>query len=138
RDGSGTLYLYRGNGNGTGFAAKQRIGTGWGQFNALLGAGDISGDGRADLIARATDGRLYLYEGTGVAASPFKAKKLIGSGWGSFTALAAPGDMNGDGRADLVARGGNGTLYRYDSDGKGNFKPGATVGTGWNTYSGLY
>ncbi|MFE7381584.1 FG-GAP-like repeat-containing protein [Streptomyces zhihengii] len=138
RDGSGTLYLYRGNGSGTGFAAKQRIGTGWGQFNALLGAGDISGDGRADLIARATDGRLYLYEGTGVAASPFKAKKLIGSGWGSFTALAAPGDMNGDGRADLVARGGNGTLYRYDSDGKGNFKPRATVGTGWNTYSGLY
>ena len=49
-----------------------------------------------------------------------------------------PADMNGDGRADLVARGGNGTLYRYDSDGKGNFKPGATVGTGWNTYSGLY
>ncbi|MFC9267741.1 FG-GAP repeat domain-containing protein [Streptomyces zhihengii] len=136
RDGSGTLYLYRGNGYGTGFAAKQRIGTGWGQFNALIGAGDISGDGRADLIARATDGKLYLYEGTGVAASPFKAKKLIGSGWGSFT-LAAPGDMNGDGRADLVARSGNGTLYRYDSDGKGNFKPRVSLGTGWNTYASI-
>ncbi|WP_261993841.1 FG-GAP-like repeat-containing protein [Streptomyces sp. t39] len=138
RDGSGTLYLYRGNGYGTGFASKQKVGTGWGRFDALLGAGDLSGDGRADLVARAGDGRLYLYEGTGNAASPFRGKKLIGSGWGSFTALAAPGDMNGDGRADLVARGGNGTLHRYDADGKGNFRPRATVGSGWNTYSGLY
>ncbi|MFF8844922.1 FG-GAP repeat domain-containing protein [Streptomyces sp. NPDC015127] len=138
RDGSGVLYLYRGYGTGSGFAAKQRIGTGWGQFNALLGAGDISGDGRADLIARAKDGKLYLYEGTGVASAPFKAKKLIGSGWGSFTKLAAPGDMNGDGRADLVARTSGGTLYRYDSDGRGNFKPKASIGTGWNTYTGLY
>ncbi|MEV4684556.1 FG-GAP repeat domain-containing protein [Streptomyces kurssanovii] len=138
RDGSGVLHLYRGNGNGTGFAAKQRIGSGWGQFNALLGAGDISGDGRADLVARAKDGKLYLYEGTGVAAAPFKAKKLIGSGWGSYTKLAAPGDMTGDGRADIIARTSGGTLYRYDSDGKGNFKPRASIGTGWNTYSGLY
>jgi hypothetical protein len=138
RDGSGVLYLYRGNGNGTGFAAKQRIGSGWGQFNALLGAGDISGDGRADLVARAKDGKLYLYEGTGAAAAPFRAKKLIGSGWGSYTKLAAPGDMTGDGRADIVARTSGGTLYRYDSDGKGNFKPKASIGTGWNTYSGLY
>lgn len=137
RDGSGTLYLYRGHGLGTGFTAKQKIGTGWGQFNALVGAGDISGDGRADLVARAKDGKLYLYEGTGVATAPFRAKKLIGPGWGSFTALAAPGDMNGDGRADLVARSGNGTLYRYDSDGKGNFKPKVSIGTGWNTYSSL-
>jgi hypothetical protein len=138
RDGSGVLYLYRGNGNGTGFAAKQRIGSGWGQFNALLGAGDISGDGRADLVARAKDGKLYLYEGTGAAAAPFKAKRLIGSGWGAYTKLAAPGDMTGDGRADIVARTSGGTLYRYDSDGKGNFKPKASIGTGWNTYSGLY
>lgn len=138
RDGSGVLYLYRGHGTGSGFAAKQRIGTGWGQFNVLVGAGDISGDGRADLIARAKDGRLYLYEGTGVASAPFKAKKLIGSGWGQYTKLAAPGDMNGDGRADLVARTSGGTLYRYDSDGKGGFKPRVSIGTGWNTYTGLY
>ncbi|QNP67451.1 FG-GAP repeat domain-containing protein [Streptomyces genisteinicus] len=136
RDGSGTLYLYRGNGNATGFAAKQKIGTGWGQFNALIGAGDLSGDGRADLLARATDGKLYLYEGTGSAAAPFKAKKLIGSGWGSYT-LAAPGDMDGDGRADLVARHSSGTLYRYDSDGKGNFKPRVSLGGGWNTYASI-
>ncbi|MFI2371976.1 FG-GAP repeat domain-containing protein [Streptomyces sp. NPDC018833] len=138
RNSAGELFLYRGNGSGTGFAAKQRIGSGWGQFNVLVGAGDISGDGRADLIARAKDGNLYLYQGTGVASAPFAAKKLIGSGWGQYTKLATPGDMNGDGRADLVARTGDGVLYRYDSNGKGGFLPRAKIGTGWNTYSGLY
>ncbi|NWF27171.1 VCBS repeat-containing protein [Streptomyces sp. PKU-EA00015] len=138
RNSAGELFLYRGNGTGTGFAAKQRIGSGWGQFNVLVGAGDISGDGRADLIARAKDGSLYLYQGTGVASAPFKAKKLIGTGWNQYNKFAAPGDMTGDGRADLVARTSDGVLYRYDSDGKGGFKPKAKIGTGWNTYTGLY
>ncbi|MEU0372733.1 VCBS repeat-containing protein [Streptomyces sp. NPDC006283] len=138
RNSAGELFLYRGNGQGTGFAARQKVGSGWGQFNVLTGAGDISGDGRADLIARAKDGKLYLYEGTGSASAPFKAKKLIGSGWGQYNKFAALADMTGDGRADLVARAVDGTLYRYDADGKGNFKPKAKIGTGWGTYSSLF
>ena len=33
-----------------------------------LGVGDYNGDGRADLMARATDGRLWLYPGNGAGA----------------------------------------------------------------------
>ncbi|WP_261994126.1 FG-GAP-like repeat-containing protein [Streptomyces sp. t39] len=138
RNSAGELFLHRGNGNGTGFASKLRVGSGWGQFNVLTGAGDISGDGRGDLIARARDGRLYLYEGTGVSSAPFRAKKLIGSGWGQFGRFAVVSDMTGDGRADLLARASDGTMYRYDADGRGNFKPRVKLGPGWNTYSSLF
>ncbi|MCX4823672.1 VCBS repeat-containing protein [Streptomyces sp. NBC_01142] len=138
RDGSGALYLYRGNGTGTAFATKVRIGGGWQQFNKLAGAGDLTGDGRADLLARAKDGKLYLYPGTGVATAPFAAKKLIGGGWQQFTQLAAPGDLTGDGRGDLLARTSAGELFRYDANGAGGFKAKAKIGTGWNTYSSLH
>ncbi|NWF28091.1 VCBS repeat-containing protein [Streptomyces sp. PKU-EA00015] len=138
RDSAGVLYLYRGNGNGSAFAARQKIGTGWGQFTVLAGAGDIDGDGRADLVARAKDGSLYLYAGTGTATVPFKAKKLIGTGWNQFNKFVAPGDLTGDGRADLLVRASDGVLYRYDADGKGGFKPKARVGSGWNTYRTLH
>ncbi|MFJ3103143.1 FG-GAP repeat domain-containing protein [Streptomyces sp. NPDC086835] len=138
RDSAGVLWLYRGNGTGSGFASRTKIGSGWGQFSVLTGSGDVDGDGRADLIARATDGRLYLYSGTGVASAPFKAKKLIGSGWNTYNKLVAPGDMNGDGRGDLVARNSDGNLYRYDANGKGGFNAKVLIGSGWNTYNGLF
>ncbi|MFH8929327.1 FG-GAP repeat domain-containing protein [Streptomyces pristinaespiralis] len=138
RDSAGVLWLYRGYGTGAGFASRTKIGSGWGQFSVLTGAGDVDGDGRADLIARATDGKLYLYSGTGVASSPFKAKKLVGSGWNTYNKLVAPGDMNGDGRGDLVGRNSDGNLYRYDANGRGGFNAKVLVGSGWNTYNGLF
>ena len=138
RDGSGALYLYRGNGLGTAFAARIKVGSGWNTFNKLVGAGDINGDGRSDLLARATDGNLYLYAGTGVASAPFKAKSLIGSGWNTYNKLAVPGDLDGNGRADLLGANSAGELYRYTSNGTGGFNAKAKLGTGWNTYSSLY
>ncbi|MEU0373346.1 VCBS repeat-containing protein [Streptomyces sp. NPDC006283] len=138
RDSAGVLWLYRGNGNGSAFATRQKVGTGWGQFSALTGAGDIDGDGRSDILARAKDGNLYLYAGTGVASAPFKAKKLIGSGWNQYNKFVSPGDLNGDGRGDLLVRNGDGVLYRYDANGKGGFNSKVKIGTGWNTYNGLY
>lgn len=138
RDGSGALWLYRGNGTGTAFAGRLKVGTGWNTFNKLVGAGDVNGDGRGDLVARATDGKLYLYAGTGVASAPFKAKSLIGSGWNTYNKLASPGDIDGDGRADLLGANAAGDLYRYTANGTGAFNAGAKIGGGWSTYSTLY
>ncbi|QIP88649.1 hypothetical protein GLX30_20975 [Streptomyces sp. Tu 2975] len=134
RDGSGNLYLYRGYGTGDRFAAKQKIGSGWGAFNELVGAGDYTGDGRADLLARTPAGTLYLYKGTGSASSPFRSKVKLGTGWQQFNKLAAPGDIDGDGKADLLAANSRGELFRYSGTGVGTFKPKAKLGTGWNTY----
>ena len=137
RDTSGKLYLFRGNGGG-GLAGRQLIGAGWGAYNAIVGAGDLSGDGRADIVARVGDGTLYLYKGTGNASAPFSARIKIGTGWGQYTKLASAGDMDGDGRADLVAVNSAGTLYRYSATGTGQFKARVALGGGWGTYSKLF
>ncbi|MFD9565850.1 FG-GAP repeat domain-containing protein, partial [Streptomyces sp. NPDC059994] len=138
RDGSGTLWLQRGNGQGTGFASRLNIGGGWNAYDKILGADDLTGDGLADVVARTGDGKLYLHPGTGISTSPFKVRLYIGPGWQQFKNLAAPGDLNGDGRADLIATNSRGEAFRYDSNGYGGFKSRVKLGDGWNTYSDLY
>lgn len=138
RDGSGRLYLQRGNGAGTGFAARVDIGSGWGQYNKLVGAGDLTGDGLTDVLARTSGGTLYLYAGTGKSSAPFKARKSIGTGWKQYTKLAAPGDINGDGRGDLLAANSAGELFSYYSKGTGQFTAKVKLGNGWNTYRELH
>ncbi|MER6918583.1 FG-GAP repeat domain-containing protein [Streptomyces spiralis] len=138
RDGSGNLYLLRGKGDGASLASPLRIGAGWNAYNTLVGAGDFTGDGRADIVARTPSGTLYLYRGTGNSSAPFAAKTKIGTGWQQYNKLASPGDIDGDNRADLVAVNSKGELYRYSSYGQGKFKTRAKLGTGWSTYNTLY
>ena len=138
RDTSGVLWNYTGRGNGL-LYGRVKVGGGWNGYNAIIGAGDIDGDGRADIVARdASNGHLYIYKGTGVATSPFKARVDIGGGWSGYTKLAAPGDLDGDGRADIVAVNSAGELYRYSGSGHNTtatFKPRVKIGTaGWNGY----
>ncbi|MDF9815747.1 FG-GAP-like repeat-containing protein [Streptomyces sp. SPB162] len=88
----GTLYLYPGTGTGVVDAMVQlpRIvaGTGWNIYNAVVSTGDNDGDGKADLIASDTAGALWLFKGTGVAATPFATRVQIGTGgWQAFNTL---------------------------------------------------
>ncbi|MFD4259298.1 trypsin-like serine protease [Streptomyces sp. NPDC058534] len=89
RDGSGVLWLYP----GTGKAAKAlgtrvRVGGGWSVYNAFATAGDVTGDGRSDLLARDRSGVLWLYKGTGgTGSATFKARVRVGGGWGAFNLL---------------------------------------------------
>ncbi|WP_030906512.1 FG-GAP repeat domain-containing protein [Streptomyces sp. NRRL F-5126] len=140
RDTGGTLWLYTGKGDGT-FHARTRIGGGWNAYNQIVGAGDINGDGYADIVARNSKGQLYFYAGTAKASAPFTSKSLIGGGWNTYTKLAAPGDLDGDGRADIVGVNSAGQLYRYSATGHtggGTFKGRAEIGTsGWNSYTSL-
>jgi hypothetical protein len=80
------VYLYPGTGkSGSGaFGARIHVRT-WGQFNAFDAVGDITGDGRADLVARTSAGTLYLYPGTGKATSDiFGTPVTIGTGWQQY------------------------------------------------------
>ncbi|WP_225801432.1 FG-GAP-like repeat-containing protein [Streptomyces sp. NK15101] len=140
RDRDGVLWLYRSNYDGTALHARVKIGSGWNAYDRIVGSGDYSGDGRGDLIARAKDGTLYLYQGTGQASYAFKSRVKIGGGWNAYAKIVAPGDVTGDGKADLLAVNSGGELFRYSGTGDTGyvFKPRASIGTGYQIYNGLY
>jgi hypothetical protein len=141
RDSSGTLWLYRGTGNPTTpFATRTRIGGGWNTYTALVAAGDLTGDGHPDLLARDSSGTLWLYAGTGNPTTPFATRTRIGGGWNTYTALLGPGDMLGEGKPDLIARDSSGALWLYAGTGKATapFRARFKIGTGWNTYNTLF
>ncbi|MDD1057223.1 FG-GAP-like repeat-containing protein [Streptomyces cocklensis] len=142
RDASGVLWLYKGTGNATSpyNAARTRIGSGWNTYNRLNGAGDLTGDGKQDLVARDASGTLWLYKGTGNATGPYATRTRIGTGWNTFNSLTSTGDLTGDGKPDLVARDASGTLWLYKGTGNATSPYNAArtrIGSGWNTYSVL-
>ena len=135
-DQGGALQLYPGSGTG-GFRARTAIGSGWQGRDHVLMAGDWDGDGNRDMIARnPSNGDLWLYQGNG--SGGFAGARVIGVGWGGFDAIFSPGDWNGDGSVDLLARGrSDGALYLYPGNGLGGFKAPAKVGVGWGGITDL-
>ncbi|MFE7859411.1 trypsin-like serine protease [Streptomyces sp. NPDC057403] len=137
-DSGGTLWIYPGKGNGT-FASRVQVGTGWNQYNMVRGKGDFTGDGKADLLARnKSTGDLYLYKGTGKSGTgAFSSRIKVRSAWTGYNAFDAIGDVNGDGKADFLARTSGGTLYLYKGTGKATseiFATRVSVGTGFQQY----
>jgi hypothetical protein len=86
RDGSGVLWLYPGTGKAApALGSRVRVGGGWNAYSALATAGDTTGDGRPDLLARDSSGVLWLYKGTGTSGTAtFKARVRVGGGWNAF------------------------------------------------------
>jgi hypothetical protein len=133
--------MYRGNGSG-GFLhpTGQQIGSGWQSFTALLAPFDRSGDGKPDLLARDSAGKLFLYRGNGAGGFVTGRRELIGGGgWQAFTALFAGGDFSGDGRPDVLARDADGKLFMYRGSGRGGFVTGQReqIGSGWSSLGAL-
>jgi hypothetical protein len=104
----------------------------------VVPAGDFDGDGHGDLIARSRDGDLYLYRGNGAGGFQRSAWRVIGRGWQIFTAIFSPGDFDGDGTSDVIARTAGGRLYLYRGDGQGSWTlPRVTIGNGWQIFTAL-
>ncbi|MER5495429.1 VCBS repeat-containing protein [Streptomyces sp. NPDC002490] len=130
---NGDLYRYSGP-NYTGGTARTKIGHGWDSISDIVGTGDLTGDGVADVIAvDATSGDLYRYAGPGYAGG---GRVKIGVNWDSMTNVTPVGDLTGDGQPDVIAvEKATGDLYRYAGP---NFAGGAArtkIGNGWNVYS---
>ncbi|WP_329274206.1 FG-GAP repeat domain-containing protein [Streptomyces sp. NBC_01451] len=132
---TGTVHLYKGTSAGK-LSAPVTLYADWKGYKKIVGAGDLDGDGIGDLLAQDKADNLYRFNGTG--RGTFTARtKLFGSWGASYNAVVGVGDLNDDGRADLVARDTAGNLYRQSGDGKGSFGARAKIGSGWGGYKSL-
>ncbi len=114
----------------------KQIGTGWATKDLVVGSPDLGGDSRPDLVARdGVTGALWLYQSDGRGG--FTTTRQIGSGWGGMRHLVAPGDWDGDARADLLGITTDGTMYLYRGLGTGRFVSGKAVGWGWGAMTSV-
>ncbi|MFJ7213421.1 GH25 family lysozyme [Amycolatopsis sp. NPDC098790] len=102
-----------------------------------VSAGDVTGDGRADLVARMPDGSLSLYKNNGSNTSPYDSGTLVGSSWQGFSWFRA-GDVTGDHRADIVAAKPDGSLWLYTNNGSSSpYDTGTLIGSAWQQFSNV-
>ncbi|MER7764721.1 hypothetical protein ABTZ17_34020, partial [Streptomyces sp. NPDC097619] len=74
-----------GNGKGS-FGQKTALHRNWGtKYNAIVGLGDLTGDGRPDLAARDTSGRIWRLNST--TNGTFTKAVQLGTGWQVYTGI---------------------------------------------------
>ena len=103
--------------------------------DVVVASPDLTGDGKADLVVRSTDGNARIFPGDG-AGGFGSAVRQTGSLAGRDL-ITAVGDLTGDGHNDLVARRmSDGRLEVYRGDGTGGFTRRA-LQDGWAGYTAL-
>lgn len=113
--------------------APRSVASGFATRDRALLSGDLTGDGRRDLVVhRAADGKLIVQPGT--SAGGFAT---TGRSW-NFSAMdqvSPVGDLSGDGRNDIVARrASTGVLHLYRSTSSGGFSR-IRLSASWKGYN---
>ncbi|MFF2411526.1 FG-GAP-like repeat-containing protein [Streptomyces sp. NPDC058092] len=116
-----------------------KLGTGFQAYKTLTSPGDLTGDGRADLLGwKTSTGDLYLFAAK--SDGTLAAGKKIRSKW-TYTKIMGVGDLNGDGYGDLLAKDKSNNLWRYNGTASGQFKERVLVfknwGASYNTIVGV-
>ena len=136
-DDEGRAYIFHGSSSGIGASAARTLtGAGTDYFFGIsvAGAGDVNGDGYADVVIGAYGystytGRAFIYHGSSSGIGASVSRTLTGEasddyfGW----SVASAGDVNGDGYADVIVGakwnddGGDkaGEAYVYHGSGNG-------------------
>lgn len=133
-DPTGNQWVYPGTGgSGTStFGARYWTGNGW-QFMRSISVGDVTGDGKADILAVDSAGDQWVYPGNGrTFNSPYKA----GQGWQWMISINLA-DVTGDGVLDILAVANTGKQYVYPGSRTGYFLAPYWTGDGWNTMTSI-
>jgi len=97
---------------------------------------DYNGDWKNDLMARhASLQDLRVYRGTATAG--FLPPQVVGTGWGGFNLIDTPGDLDGNGTPDVIARDKSGQLWLYPRSANG-WLPRTSLGSTWAGYSQIF
>ncbi|MGW1118588.1 FG-GAP repeat domain-containing protein [Streptomyces tanashiensis] len=123
----------------TGAPTATNAGAGWAAYDRVLTPGNVSGARYSDLVTRDGTGTLWIHPGTGDAAAPFAPPVRVGGGWNTYNDITGNGDLDGDGRPDLVAADKAGNLWFYKGTGNAAapFAPRRKTGHGWDIYNKL-
>lgn len=132
--GDGTLWLYRGSGNG--WQAPRQVGQGWGPYEVANGGYDLTGDGRPDLLVKdPRSGALFIYP-SGLGGT-FSACLQVGQGWAGMRLLTVVPIHDGRAPAVAAVEASSGRLRLYPMDGRGQFVGRSDLGWGWDSMRSL-
>ena len=85
RSSDNTMYVYPGNASGV-LTSRRAIAGSWAGYSAFMGAGDVTGDGRNDLVARRTsDGALVVFAGNSMASFSLHSVVSGTATWSAWT-----------------------------------------------------
>jgi hypothetical protein len=88
---------------------------------------DLNCDGESDMLAVGSDGQLRFYARHNGDWDP-TAPKIVATGWlNRYVQLLLPGDINGDGRPDLLGRTTANTFELWKGNCAGGFTQGAAL-----------
>ncbi|MBL7257314.1 FG-GAP repeat domain-containing protein [Paractinoplanes lichenicola] len=133
---TGALYVFAGNGTG-GLNARVKLAGGYKGYSKVIGPGDINGDGKPDLLLQ-YDPTSTMYAMLGAGDGTFQSGlRVVGTGWLGYNIVIGAGDLNEDGKNDLVMRDGAKALYRRLGTGNGTFGDRQLIGPDFGQYSSI-